>query len=392
MTQGEMAAIIDLNEEDDALRPLTAYRPVGTLPFAGRYRLLDFPLSAVAYAGVHSVALFMPRSARSVQDHVRDGSSWNLDLIQGGVFMFPYMATRDYSDSQLRHRYFDDYTTFLRRSGAPYTVIIGSRNVASVDLAAVLAYHQAGDAPVTVVYKKLAEAEMAPSDWTLTLSEQGTASAVVPTEARREPADADGKVPSFMDTYLLATPDLIDILDAAAENDTFRPLPALLRDYVVANNANAFEYTGYLARITSLQRYFDYSLGMLDEANYQALLFSAVPVLTKSKNEVPTFFARTAKVENSLLGTGSYIEGQINHSVIFRSVVVHQGAAVDNSMIMQGGKIANGSKLSNVILDKGVVIGPNLTLAGTPDQPLVIGKNQTILSAADIPQAAATKA
>lgn len=271
-------------------------------------------------------------------------------------------------------------------------MIIGSRNVASVDLAAVLAYHQAGDAPVTVVYKKLAEAEMAPSDWTLTLSEQGTASAVVPTEARREPADADGKVPSFMDTYLLATPDLIDILDAAAENETFRPLPALLRDYVVANNANAFEYTGYLARITTLQRYFDYSLGMLDEANYQALLFSAVPVLTKSKNEVPTFFARTAKVENSLLGTGSYIEGQINHSVIFRSVVVHQGVTVDNSVIMQGGKIANGSKLSNVILDKGVVIGPNLTLAGTPDQPLVIGKNQTILSAADIPQAAATKA
>ena len=121
-------------------------------------------------------------------------------------------------------------------------------------------------------------------------------------------------------------------------------------------------------------------------------MFSAVPVLTKSKNEVPTFFARTAKVENSLLGTGSYIEGQINHSVIFRSVVVHQGATVDNSVIMQGGKIANGSKLSNVILDKGVVIGPNLTLAGTPDQPLVIGKNQTILSAADIPQAAATKA
>lgn len=382
MTQGELSAVIDLNEDGEALLPLTAYRPIGTLPFAGRYRLIDFPLSAVTHAGVHSVGLFMPQSSRSVQDHIRDGASWNLDLIQGGVFMFPYIATRDYTDPALRQRYYDDYTTFLRRSGSTYTVIIGSSNIASVDLPAVLAYHQAGDAPITLVYKKLPSADFLPDDWTLTLSEQGTASAILQQKDRRErPSDT---LPAFMDTYLLATADLIDLLDVAAGAKTFVTLPELLRDYVLANNANAFEYTGYLARVTNMQRFFDASLGMLNDVNYQSLMFSAVPVLTKSKNEVPTFFARGAAVNDALLGTGAYIEGEITHSVISRSVVVHQGAVVENSIIMQGAKISTGSTVKNAILDKGVVIGPNLKLEGKPEAPLVIGKNRSILKIRDL--------
>ena len=382
MTLGELSAVIDLNEDGEALLPLTENRPVGTLPFAGRYRLIDFPLSAVTHAGVHSVGLFMPQSERSVQDHIRDGASWNLDLIQGGVFMFPYIATRDYSDPVLCQRYYDDYITFLRRSGSTYTVIIGSSNIASVDLTAVLGYHEAGEAPITLVYKKIPQAASAPDDWTLTLSEQGTASAILRQKDRRErPSDT---VPAFMDTYLLATADLIDLLDVAAGSQTLVTLPELLRDYVLANNANAFEYTGYLARVTTMQRYFEASLGMLDDANYQSLMFSAVPVLTKSKNEVPTFFARGAEVNDALLGTGAYVEGKITHSVISRSVVVHQGASVENSVIMQGAKISTGSTVKYAILDKGVVIGPNLQLEGKPEAALVIGKNRTILKKADL--------
>lgn len=168
--------------------------------------------------------------------------------------MFPYIATRDYSDPALRQRYYDDYTTFLRRSGSTYTVIIGSSNIASVDLAAVLAYHQAGDAPITLVYKKLPAQDITPDDWTLTLSEQGTASAILRQKDRRE--RLSDTVPAFMDTYLLATADLIDLLDVAAGSQTLVTLPELLRDYVLANNANAFEYTGYLARVSSMQRFF----------------------------------------------------------------------------------------------------------------------------------------
>ncbi|WP_225048909.1 glucose-1-phosphate adenylyltransferase subunit GlgD [Lacticaseibacillus kribbianus] len=387
MRQGEMAAVIDLNEDVHTLLPLTAHRPIGTLPFAGRYRLIDFPLSAITNADIHSVGLFMPESERSVQDHIRSGAAWNLDLIQGGVFLFPYVATRDYTDVALRRRYYENYTQFLRRSGSQYTVVMGAANIANIDLNAILAYHKAGDAEITAVYKNVPKATVTPNDWTLTLSEQGIATSVIQASERHD-GDEVSTVPSFMDIYLLPTIDLIDLLDAAAQTTEFRRLPQLLREAVLAGNANAFEYTGYLARINSIQRYFDANMDMLTEANYQSLLFSSIPILTKSKNEVPSFFAKDSVVENGVLGTGAYVEGVVSDSVVFRNVVVHQGATVENSILMQGSKISTGSKVSYAILDKGVVIGPNLTIAGTPDHPIVIEKNRTVFRASEVEELA----
>ncbi|KRK70877.1 glucose-1-phosphate adenylyltransferase subunit GlgD [Lacticaseibacillus nasuensis] len=376
MRKGELSAIIDLNEDDAALAPLTTGRPIGTLPFAGRYRLIDFPLSAISAADIHSVAIFMPRSARSVQDHLRSGATWNLDLIQGGVFMFPYVATRDYNDASLRARYYEDYMQFLRMSGSRYTVILGAKNIANIDLNAVLDYHRAGDSPITAIYKTLPVTELGAQELTLSLSELGTASSVLPLSARHL-GDA-AKVAAFMDGYLIDTPMLIELLDAASNGASFRRMPELLRDAVLANNANAFEYTGFLARVTGIQQYFAANLAMLDDASYQALLYSSIPILTKSKNEIPTFFARDSHVVNTILGTGAYIEGSITHSVISRNVLVHRDAEVVDSVIMQGTKLSIGASVRNAILDKGVVIGPNVTVAGTPEHPVVVPKNATV--------------
>lgn len=379
MSKGEMAAILDFAQAETALLPLTAARPVGLLPFAGRYRLIDFPLSAISNADIHSVALFLPESARSVQDHVRSGATWNLDQLQGGVFMFANMAVRDYADPLLRARYYDDYIQFLRLSQAPYTVIMGASNVANIDLNAVLAYHKAGDAPLTVVYKNLPRAAIAPDDPTLVLSELGTASSVLYASERHDPANT-AVLPAFMTVAVSDTVTLINLLEEAAAASEFKPLPVILQEAVLANNANAFEYTGYLARITSLARYYEANLAMLNESVYQALLFSSIPILTKSKNEVPTFYGNQAAVTNSLIGTGAYLEGTATDSVLFRNVVIHQDATVQDSIIMQGSKVSTGSTVRYAILDKGVVVGPNLTLEGTPTAPLVIGKNQTVFA------------
>jgi glucose-1-phosphate adenylyltransferase len=378
-----MAAVIDLNEDVHTLLPLTEHRPIGTLPFAGRYRLLDFPLSAITAADIHSVGLFMPESERSVQDHIRSGAAWNLDLIQGGVFLFPYVATRDYNDRTLRDRYYENYIQFLRGSGSKYTVVMGAKNVANVNLTAILDYHKAGDLRITTVYKQLPPERIEPDDWTLSLSEQGTASSVIQAKERSGDA-ADTAIPSFMDMYVLGTNDLIELLEDAAQHQVFRRLPELLRDYVLANNANAFEYTGYLARIDSIPRYYLANMEMLDDVNFQSLLLSSVPILTKSKNEVPSFFAKDSTVLNSLLGTGTYIEGTVQDSVVFRNVVVHRDATVDHSIVMQGAKISTGTTVEYAILDKGVVIGPNLKIAGTPEKPLVLRKNQTVFRESEL--------
>ncbi|WP_445659399.1 hypothetical protein [Aerococcus urinae] len=88
MVQNKVCAILNLTENDNDLYPLTKQRPIAMLPFACRYRLLDFALSSITYANMRSAALFIGRSGRSVYDHIRSGKPWDLDTYRGGIFTF----------------------------------------------------------------------------------------------------------------------------------------------------------------------------------------------------------------------------------------------------------------------------------------------------------------
>lgn len=377
MRQSNICAIVDLNVPDDALKPLTKQRPVGTLPFAGRYRLLDFALSDIANAGIRDVGLYMPASSRSVQDHIRSGSTWNLDTIVGGIFTFPYVATKNYDDSKNRQRYYDDYLSFLKRSNTRFTVVISGRNIENINLDEVLRFHMASHHDMTVLYKRQGISEVQAGEEVLDLTPTGDVIQI--TEAQRLIDQHDGPtLPMAMGVYMLRTDLLIELLQTASSQEDFVRLPAILRTAVSTYHVNAYEYTGFYAHINTIKRYYDANMAILNEVNYQALLYSERHVFTKNKNEVPTFFASVSDVNNSLLGTGSQIYGQINESVIFRHVQVALEAQINRSIIMQGSKIGAGSKLSHVILDKGVEVGPNLELIGTPEHPLVFGKNEII--------------
>ncbi|KRM31077.1 ADP-glucose pyrophosphorylase [Agrilactobacillus composti DSM 18527 = JCM 14202] len=383
MRQNNVSAIIDLNEPSDALLPLTQFRPVGTLPFAGRYRLIDFPLSAISNAGIRDVGMFMPRSARSVQDHVRSGDAWNLDSIRGGIFTFPYVANKDYSDPANRRRYFDDYLTFLRKSDSSYTIVIGARNVDNINVQEVQQFHVEGNNPITVLYKRQLPDKVNANEEALNISDAGDVTTIMKA-SEITPDPVNHMVPMHMGVYFLRTSLLIDLLQNASQREEFIRLPEILHEALEVYNANGYEYTGFYANINTIKRYFDANMAMLDEANYQALLFSQREIYTKNLNEIPTFFSKGSDVNTSLLGTGCRIEGQANHSVIFRRVIIDRSAKVENSIIMQGSKIGPGSKLNYVILDKGVVIGPHLTIEGTPEKPIIFEKNMSVLRASDI--------
>lgn len=377
MRQSEICAIIDLNVPSKALEPLTRFRPIGTLPFAGRYRLIDFPLSDIANAGIRDVGMYMPASSRSVQDHVRSGSTWNLDTITGGIFTFPYVANKNYNNPVNRQRYYDDYLTFLKKSNTRFTAVICARNIENINLREVLQFHMEGNNPITTLYKRQSIDAVQADEAALKIAVSGDVTAILPASGL-QPEPKTQTLPMAMGVYMLRTSLLIELLQNVSEQEDFKRLPVILKDAVETYNANAYEYTGFYANINSIQRYFEANMAMLDEANYQALLYSQRHIFTKNKNEVPTFFADTSEVNNSLLGTGGWIEGKVNESIIFRRSTISLGAQVDHSILMQGVKVGENSQLSYVILDKGVIVGPNLILKGTPKEPLVFGKNVEI--------------
>jgi len=386
MKRGSVSAIINLVEPWEALEPLTTSRPVGTLPFGGRYRLMDFPLSSVINAGIQNVMVTAPRSGRSVADHLRSGRDWNLDTIRGGLFTYPYNDLKLVSPEKkatLIHHYYDNTILFLKRSHSEYSVVMSTRNVGNIDLKALIRYHEERDNPVTTVYKSVDPQTLTPANTILQLTDKGMATAVVPAGKAKLKATTK-KAAKNMDIYLMSTVDLIDILQEANRRGDLISLEELMKQAVIQHNANAFEYTGFYANIHDLASYYAANMAILDEDNFRALFYSSRRIYTKVKNEIPTFFAQGSQFRASLCGTGGYIEGQVDHSVIFRNVLINRGSQIKDAVIMQGTRIGAGTKIEHVVIDKNVVIGPNLVLKGRPDQPLVISKGQHIFQQAEV--------
>ncbi|WP_318767495.1 glucose-1-phosphate adenylyltransferase subunit GlgD [Lactiplantibacillus carotarum] len=379
MKRESVSAIINLLEPSLGPTPLTAVRPLGMLPFGGRYRLIDFQLSSVINAGIQNVMVTVPRSGRSVADHLRSGRDWNLNTIRGGLFLSPFNDLKLVAPEKkaaLIHHYYDDSITFLKRSQSEYSVVMSTRNVGNIDLKALLRYHEERDCPVTAVYKRVTATQLIPENTVLQLTSKGIATAVVPF-GKAGIATA-GAVAKSMAIYLMSTVDLIELLQSANSRGDLVSLEQLMRQVVMQHGANAFEYTGFEANIHDVASYFKANLAMLDEANYRALFNSSRHIYTKVKSEIPTFFTAGAQCRNSLCGTGGYIEGTVDHAIIFRNVLINRGCLVNNAVIMQGARIGAGTTLENVIVDKNAVIGPNLVLKGTPEVPLVIGKGQHV--------------
>ncbi|WP_125588183.1 glucose-1-phosphate adenylyltransferase subunit GlgD [Companilactobacillus jidongensis] len=385
MKHNSVSAVINLVEPWEKLEPLTIARPVGTLPFGGRYRLLDFPLSSIANAGIQNVMIASPRSGRSVSDHIRSGNDWNLDTIRGGLFNFPYndlsLIAPEKKDTLLHH-YYDNAILFLKRSNSEYTVVMGTRNICNIDLKALLRYHKERDNRVTTVYKSVDASEVKPTNTVLQLTENGMATSVV--QASKTFPSSEGKLAKDLNIYLMSTVDLVDILNEANQRGDLISLERLMKRAVIQHNANAFEYTGFYANIHDIPSYYKASMSILKEDNFRALFYSQRQIYTKVKNEIPTFFAKSSQVKGSLCGTGGYIEGKIDNSVIFRNVFINRDSLIQDSVIMQGTRIGVGTTIENAVIDKNVVIGPNLELKGTPDEPLVIGKGKRIFRQTEV--------
>ncbi|AEV94584.1 glucose-1-phosphate adenylyltransferase subunit GlgD [Pediococcus claussenii] len=378
MKQGSMCAVINLVEDWENLKPLTNNRPVGTLPFAGRYRLIDFPLSAISNAGIRNVMIEEPSSGRSVQDHIRSGKDWDMDTIRGGIFTFPYNDLDRVSDQrkeEIKYHYYDNEILYLRKTNAEYAVVVGSHNVSDIDLQALLRYHQSRGTFLTVAYKKMSITDLDPNNTVLQLTSKGNASAVVQV-VEDNSKQKEQTAAKNLDIYLMSTMDLIDILHDANRKGDISGIDQLLKQAVMQHGASAFEYTGFYANIHDIKSYYDASMNILDEENFRALLYTQRPIYTKVKNEVPTFFTKESKVTGSLCGTGGYVEGTIEHSVVFRNVLINRNATIKNSVIMQGVRIGVGTTVENAVIDKNVVIGPNMKIKGTPEKPVVIQKDE----------------
>jgi glucose-1-phosphate adenylyltransferase len=380
MRKNKICGILNLTEPRNVLYPLTLNRPVASLPFCSRYRLIDFPLSSLTSAGVETIGVFLNDSLRSIYDHVRSGKEWGMDSIHGGLFFFSSI-TSDPASGQRRlldgdiYNYFKNLE-FIEKSGAEYVAVMGTKMLCNIDVQAIMRNHIEQGADITVVYKKVEHVDTE-DDQHLSCMDIGK-DGLVQTLRSCSLQNTEKKAMINMEIYLLKSRLLMRLIrNVVAENEHCN-LNDVLHQAIVKLPTNGFEYTGYVKDISSIRSYFNANLDMLQDANLTALLKGSQPVHTKVKNEAPTYYARTSDATDSLVANGCLIKGTVRHSIVFRNVTIEKNAQVKNSLIMQGSYIGTGVELQHVILDKQVRIEANTKLIGTEDKPVVIEKGSVV--------------
>lgn len=379
MVKNKLCAILNLTEDDKALKPLTNTRPIAGLPFVNRYRVIDFALSAICHAEISSVALFIAESGRSIYDHIRSGAAWDLDSpVSGGIFTFSQQNWKLKHHREHEHEdFYYNHRVFTARAKAEYVFVAGSKIIANLDIRSVLRQHINQGKDITVVYKPIDKEFLGtatPKTRALMFDDDHQVSEL------REYSNltTEDKVNASLSMYIISVAKLNELMDRAIEEDMYMEMDELIQHYLLDGTVNAYEYTGYTANIDSIERYYQANMDMLDRSKFTAVFHSSIPVLTKTKNGVPTYYGPHSDVTQSVIGTGATIEGKVHHSLVSRKVKLDANTKVTDSIILQGVHIGEGAEVAYAIIDKDSIIAPGAKIIGTPDNIVVIEKNSYV--------------
>lgn len=353
---------------------LTSIRTSASVPFGGRYRMIDFPLSDMVNAGMTQVGIITETNFQSLVDHVGSGRPWDLARKREGMFILPPYNTSSAMighDTRLSSLY--SISDFLNKSRQEYVLMTDTNTLYNINYRDLFKFHTEKEADITIVYKH----GKAPALSDLMLFAIGDDKRINEISISNG-ADAGVEANYSFNVILMRKSLLLYLVrNAIAHNYT-----SFERDVIQANLPNLKVYgypiTGYSAMIDSLKTYYKANLELLNQENRKALFDPSKPIDTKICDNVPATYGLDAKVSNSLIADGCVIEGTVENSILFRDVKVERGAVVKNSILMQGTVINTNSNLNAVITDKNAVVTPNKNLSGDESYPIYISKGTTV--------------
>ncbi|OLS35802.1 sugar phosphate nucleotidyltransferase [Bacillus sp. MRMR6] len=329
-----LLGVIDATTYHNDLEELLLHRSLGALPFAGRYRLIDFVLSNMVNSGIRSVAIFPKMTYRSLMDHLGSGKNWDLNRKRDGLFFFPSPIV-DHDHNKIgSFENFGANLDFFYRSTQEYSIIANSYTVFNMNFTPLLDWHIDSGCDITEIYHE------------------------------------DG---SSMEMYLVKTSLLVKLIESRNETG-YTCMKDVVLDLGNLYSICRYEYSGYKKMIKSIGDYYSTSLNLLNTDVWKQLFLKDQPIITKVKDEPPTRYLKGSSVSNTMIANGCLIQGTVENSIISRGVKIGKGVVIKNSIIMQKCQIEDNCYLDSVILDKDVKVEANTVITGTTSAPFVVRK------------------
>lgn len=369
--------IIFPNSYDATVPELVNVRLMASIPFASRYRLIDFMLSSMANCDIDNISLLVNKNYRSLMDHLGSGREWDLVRKNGGLYLFPPNAEKSSKSYTGRVSALEGILSFLDSQKEKYVVMADSNNAVNFDFKAMIEAHIETGADVTIAYTE----QTIPEGYRQLPDDQGFYYSFALEDGRIKKIyvnpRGEGVQNLSMNIFVVERELLIDLIHTAFVRGQRYFERDVLMNKLDELNVQGYRYEGYIARINSIKSYFDENMRLLDDANLDSL-FGRAPIHTKIRDDNPTRYIAGAKVENVMAADGCVIEGEVENSILFRGVKIAKGAKVKNCILMQDTVIEPGVDIEYLITDKNVTISMDKEMKGTDTYPIYINKGQIV--------------
>ena len=367
MGSNKILGLIFANTNEKNLPDLTAYRTTASVPFGGKYRLIDFPLSNMSNSGINNVGIVTKKNFQSLMDHVGSGSAWDLARRRSGLSILPPYG--EHSFSTIVETLFNLHG-YIEHGDEEYVLISPSDCVYNMDYSKVLEFTEKNNAFVYV--KKAVSVLTDDFRCILSMDYDGKVQKIMATPVTNDVCDLS------IGTILIKKAVLMSLIRQAMSESKYSyvrdVLQPALRDY----NLYGYELTGYCEIIGSVKEYYDANMKLMDRDIRYKLFDYQRPIYTKVRDDVPSKYGLESNVKGSLIAQGCVIDGTVENSIISKGVQIGKGAKVSNCIIMQDSVIGDGVTLSYTVIDKDVKVSRGSSLQGSPYYPMYIAKKSIV--------------
>lgn len=345
------------------LTVLSAKRAKPSVPFAGRYRIIDFTLSNCVNSGIYDVAILTQYRPHSLNEHIGIGKPWDLDRARGGARLLqPYQGRghqewyRGTADAVLQN------LNYIEEQRADTVVILSGDHIYKMDYRPMLRYHQEKEADLTVGVMEV-PVEETNRFGIMTTNRQNRI-----TEFHEKPDTPDYGNLANMGIYIFRADALREKLTKASQEHPDldfgnHVIPGLIENAKVY----AYPFDGYWVDVGTIQAYWETSMELLDIDSSLQLYDREWTIHTRSYERPPVKIGPQAHVRQSMVCNGCIVRGQVEQSVLSPGVYVSPGAIVRESVVMNDTWIGPGAILDKVIIDKDVVIGSGAQVGAGDD-------------------------
>lgn len=369
-------AMILAGGEGTRLTVLSEQRAKPAVPFAGKFRIIDFTLSNCVNSGIYTIGVLTQYRPHSLNEHIAIGKPWDLDRARGGVRLLqPYQGRGNQNWYAGTADAIQQNMNFVHEHNADHVLILSGDHIYKMDYRPMLAYHQEKNADLTIAVMPVPQEE-ASRYGIMEVADDGSI-----TQFYEKPKENRGNLAS-MGIYIFNTNTLERRLNEASketprEDFGKHVIPAML---AAGDRVFAYRFEGYWVDVGTVDSYWATNLDLVQSHPALDLYNEDWPLHTKSEERPPAKIGPQARVVQSMISNGCVVRGLVENSVLSPGVYVSPGAVVRNSIVMNDAWIGPGALIEKSVVDKQVIVGAGAQI-GVGDAAVVNEKMPDKLAA-----------